>query len=273
MGFWSRVADFARRRSGESDDRLWGEWAGGGQSNAGVPVNSITAMRHVACMACVSILACDVAKIPFDIYRRLPDGGKEVFKDHPLHRLMRHPNNWQTAFEFKEMLQASLVLRGNGYAPVVRNGRGDPLYLVPVHPDRVGLFEAPSGEYFYAVTRNGLHEMAMLREHPLLIPSADTFHLRWQPMHNSLLGSSRLSLVQESLGLGIGLEEHQARFVGQGARTGGVLSTGGKIRQQGNPRVAPRGAAAPASGSAQLGRDRDPGAGAEMAGARPLDGR
>ena len=79
MGFWSRVADFARRRSGESDDRLWGEWAGGGQSNAGVPVNSITAMRHVACMACVSILACDVAKIPFDIYRRLPDGGKEVF--------------------------------------------------------------------------------------------------------------------------------------------------------------------------------------------------
>jgi len=65
MGFWSRVADFARRRSGESDDRLWGEWAGGGQSNAGVPVNSITAMRHVACMACVSILACDVAKIPF----------------------------------------------------------------------------------------------------------------------------------------------------------------------------------------------------------------
>ena len=156
MGFWSRVADFARRRSGDSDDRLWGEWAGGGQSNAGVPVNSITAMRHVACMACVSILACDVAKIPFDIYRRLPDGGKEVFKDHPLHRLMRHPNNWQTAFEFKEMLQASLVLRGNGYAPVVRNGRGDPLYLVPVHPDRVGLFEAPSGEYFYAVTRNGL---------------------------------------------------------------------------------------------------------------------
>ena len=229
MGFWSRVADFARRRSGESDDRLWGEWAGGGQSNAGVPVNSITAMRHVACMACVSILACDVAKIPFDIYRRLPDGGKEVFKDHPLHRLMRHPNNWQTAFEFKEMLQASLVLRGNGYAPVVRNGRGDPLYLVPVHPDRVGLFEAPSGEYFYAVTRNGLHEMAMLREHPLLIPSADMFHLRWLPMYNSLLGSSRLSLVRESLGLGIGLEEHQARFVGQGARTGGVLSTDQKF--------------------------------------------
>ena len=62
------------------------------------------------------------------------------------------------------MLQASLVLRGNGYAVAVRNGRGIPLYMVPISPDRVGLFEAPSGEYFYYVTRNGLHEMAMLQQ-------------------------------------------------------------------------------------------------------------
>ena len=117
MGFWSRVAQFASKQAGDvNDDRAFGFWDGS-RSNAGVDVNSITAMRHVACMACVSILAATCAKIPFDIYRRLPDGGKEVFKDHPLHRLMRNPNNWQTGFEFKEMLQASLVLRGNGYAP------------------------------------------------------------------------------------------------------------------------------------------------------------
>ena len=225
MGFWSRMADFAKRRSGDGDDRLWGDWAGGGVSAAGVPVTSATAMRHVAVMACVSILAGDVAKIPLGVYRRLPNGSKEIAKGHYLNRLLRDPNDWQTGFEFKEMLQASLVLRGNGYAAVVRNGRGDPLYMVPIHPDRVGLFEAPSGEYFYAVTRNGLHEMAMLRDQPLLIPSRDMFHLRWLPQWNSLLGSSRLSMVRQSIGLSLGLEEHQARFVAQGARTGGVLST------------------------------------------------
>ena len=127
------------------------------------------------------------------------------------------------------MLQASLVLRGNAYAVANRNGRGDPLSMVPIHPDRVGLFEAPSSQCFYCVTRNGLHEMAMLREHPLLIPSDDMLHIRWMPMWNSLLGSSRLAFVRESLGLGIGLEMHQARFVGQGARTGGVLSTDQKF--------------------------------------------
>jgi HK97 family phage portal protein len=230
MGLWSRIADFARRRSGDTgDDRLWGNWGGGGPTNSGVQISSFTAMQHVAVMACVSILSQDVAKIPLGIYRRLGNGGKQAAKEHYLHRLLREPNNWQTALEFKEMLTASLALRGNGYAVAVRDGRAEPKYLVPIHPDRVGLFEAPSGEYFYAVTRNGLHEMAMLRDLPLLIPSYDMLHVRWLSQWNSLLGSSRLTMVRESIGLGIGLEEHQARFVGQGARTGGVLSTDQKF--------------------------------------------
>ena len=226
MGFWSRIADFARRRSGDaSDDRMFGEWGDWGKSNSGVTVNSETAMRHVAVMACVSILAEDIAKIPLGVFRRLENGGKEPATDHYLHRLLRHPNEWQTGFEFKEMMQASLVLRGNGYAVAVRDGRGVPLYLVPIHPDRVGLFEAYDGSWFYAVTRNGLHELAVLKEQPLLIPARDMLHLRWLSQWNSLLGSSRLTMVRESVGLAIGMEEHQARFVGQGARTGGVLST------------------------------------------------
>ena len=236
MGFWSRVADFARQRDGDparyegiGPDTLWGEWGEGGGTASGVPVTTTSAMRHVAVMACVSILASDVAKIPLDVFRRLSNGGKEVLTDHYLHRLLRAPNDWQDGFEFKEMLQASLVLRGNGYAVAVRNGRGVPLYMVPIHPDRVGLFEAPTGEYFYFVTRNGLHEMAMLRDKPLMIPSYDMLHLRWMPMWNSLLGTSRLGMVRQSIGVSIGLEEHQARFIGQGARTGGVLSTDQKF--------------------------------------------
>jgi HK97 family phage portal protein len=35
--------------------------------------------------------------------------------------------------------------------------------------------------------------------------------------------------VRQLIGVSIGLEEHQARFIGQGARTGGVLSTDQKF--------------------------------------------
>lgn len=230
MSLWSRIGGALAVLKGDvNDDRLFGEWGEHGSSDSGVAVNSQTAMRHVAVMACVSILAEDVAKIPFNVFRRTADGGKEVAKNHILYPLLRNPNDWQTALEFKEMLTASLVLRGNGYAAVVRNYRADPLYLVPVHPDRVGLWEAPDGKFFYYVTRNGLHEMAMLRELPLMIPAYDMFHLRWLPQWNSLVGSSRLSMVRESIGLSMGLEKHQARFVGQGARTGGTLSTDQKL--------------------------------------------
>jgi HK97 family phage portal protein len=229
MGVWSRVAGWLRKSGPDDDqswdDRLFGDWGGGGPTNSGIEVNSLSALQHVACMACVSILAGDLAKIPLRLCRPGPNGGKQVVTDHWVADLLRHPNDWQTAFEFKELLQASLVLRGNAYAVAVRDYRGRPKYLVPIHPDRVGVFEAPDGSYFYAVTRNGLHEIAMLRDKPLLIPSEDMLHIRWLSTWNSLLGSSRLTMMRESLGLGIGMERHQARFLGQGARTAGVLTT------------------------------------------------
>jgi HK97 family phage portal protein len=235
MGLWSSLKSLTKGWDNDGDRDVSADltgWGMGGASSAGVSVNSFTAMQHVAVLACVSILSQDVAKIPLGVFRRLPNGGKEPARDHPLHRLLRHPNDWQTAFEFKEMMQAALVLRGNAYAVAVRDGRGKVLYLVPVHPDRVALWEAPDGSWFYMVTRNGLHEMAVLKSHPIMIPAEDVLHLRWLSQWNSLIGSSRIGMIRESIGLSMGLEQHQARFTGQGARSGGILSTDGKLGKE-----------------------------------------
>lgn len=229
MGLWSRLTGRFRKDSDAVGSELLGAYQDWGLSSSGVPVNSWTAMQHGPVMACVSILAEDIAKIPLGVFTRLPNGGKKPATDHYLHRLLRHPNDWQTAFEFKEMMQAALVLRGNAYAVAVRDGRGKPLYLVPVHPDRVTLYEAPGGEWFYLVTRSGLHDMAVLRDVPIMVPAEDVLHLRWLSQWNSLLGSSRIALARQPVGLAMGLEEHQARFTGQGARPSGVLSTENKL--------------------------------------------
>jgi hypothetical protein len=71
--------------------------------------------------------------------------------------------------------------------------------------------------------------MAMLRDPRLLVPSRDMFHLCRLPQWNSVIGSSRLSMVRQSIGLSVGRGEYQARFVGQAARTGGLLSTDQKF--------------------------------------------
>jgi len=239
MGLWDRIARFASRRSGSVGSELRDGFDDWDMSDAGVPVTSLRALQHVAVMACVSIVAEDVAKIPLDLYRRLPNGGKEPARGHWLRPLLRNPNGWQTAFEFKEMMQASLLLRGNAYAVAIRDDRGIyPVKLIPIFPDRVTIYEAPNGEVFYVVTRNGLHETAMLRDKPLFIPAEDVLHLRWLSTWNSLLGSNRIQMMRESVGLAMGLEQHQARFTGQGARSGGVLTTQGKLTQEVREQIA-----------------------------------
>jgi HK97 family phage portal protein len=217
MGLWNRITSAFGAKSGSLGgdpvgSEIFGLNEGWGWASSGIPVNSISAMQQVAVMACTSILSEDVAKLPL--------------------QLLRKPNAWQTRFEFIEMLQAALVLRGNGYAVIVRDARGTPTMLVPIHPDRVTLYEAPDGEIFYFVTRQGLHEMAVLKDLPIMIHSDDILHVRWLSNWNSLLGVSRIGLMREAIGLAMAQEQHAGNFARQAARPSGVLQTDRKLSKE-----------------------------------------
>ena len=133
-------------------------------------------------------------------------------------------------------MQAAVLLRGNGYAVIVRDYRGTPQMLVPINPDRVALWEAPDGELFYMVTRSGLHEMAVLRQEPLLIHSDDIFHLKALTL-NGLIGLSPISMARESIGLAISQEQLASRWAANGARPSGVLQTDRKLSPESAARL------------------------------------
>lgn len=231
MSLWSRVAGLWRKDPPSSDtvgSELW-ELFEANATAAGVRVNSFTALQQVAVYSCVQILSEDTAKLPLQIWRGDPQGKREPAKDHFLYRLLKRPNDWQTRFEFVEMMTAALALRTNAYAVIVRDGRGQPQQLVPIHPDRVVLFEAPGGDWFYLVTRDGLHEMAVLAHLPMMIAAEDMLHLRGMASWNSLLGVSRVSVMREPIGLALSQEQQAARLAGTGARPAGVLQTKDKL--------------------------------------------
>jgi len=237
MGLWNRIASAFGAKSGSIGgdpvgSEIFGLDGGWGWASSGIPVNSISAMQQVAVMACTSILSEDVAKLPLQLWRRQDDGGKKLATDHWLSGLLRRPNAWQTRFEFIEMLQAALVLRGNGYAVIVRDWRGTPTSLVPIHPDRVTLYESPDGSIFYFVTRQGLHEMAVLKDLPIMIHSDDILHIKWLSNWNSLLGVSRIGLMREAIGLAMAQEQHAGNFARQAARPSGVLQTDRKLSKE-----------------------------------------
>jgi HK97 family phage portal protein len=215
------------------DGYFGGGW--GVRSATGIQITQQTAMACDAVMACVSLLAEDVAKLKPRLVQRFEDGRRKPAVNQPFHQLTRRPNDWQTWQEFATMMMVGLLLRGNGYAVIVRDGRGRPIYLVPINPDKVGLWESPSGDLFYMVNRTGLHEMAKLATVPFLVPAADMFHLKGLSA-NGLLGLSKISLNRESIGLALAQEQQAARWLGNGARPSGILTTDAKL----TPEVAQR---------------------------------
>jgi len=106
--------------------------------SANGPVSPDQALRLSVVWACVKVLSETVGSTPIKLFRRLPNGGKERARDHPLYTLIaQRPNRWQTAMEWRELMQGHLSLRGNAYAEILADARGRITDLVPLHPDRV----------------------------------------------------------------------------------------------------------------------------------------
>lgn len=242
MGLFDRIARgmgarIARTNDTTTDALNWADWGWSTPTAAGVMVNQASAMQVSAVFACVSILSYDLAKLGASIFRGARRGKRQKATDHELYPLLRQPAPWLTWFEFCGMLQTSVLLRGNGYAVILRNARGKPTMLVPINPDRVALWEAQDGELFYMVTRSGLHEMAILREEPLLIHSDDIFHLKALTM-NGLLGLSPIGMARESIGLAIAQEQLASRWAGNSAKPSGILTTDQKLSPEAGKRLA-----------------------------------
>lgn len=225
MGIMTRLAGWLLRSNTANPEQwLIDFFRGGARSTTGVVVSQLRAMQETTCMASVAIRSGDLAKCPVHVYRQRKDGGRDILVNHSLERLLRKPNAWQTRLEFIEQMQAALLLEGNAYAGIRRNGRAQPVALVPFAPARVCLYEAPGGELYYKVTGTNAHERAQLAGFPDPIPAADVLHLRWMSF-NGLLGLSRRSLARDAIGLSLALEEHSSRLFANGARPGGVLET------------------------------------------------
>ncbi len=94
-----------------------------------------------------------VANTPFLTYRR-ENGGLDVATDHYLWPLLLEEANPElTAFRFKQLMQAWVMLWGNAFAEIQTNGRGQIIALWPWRPDSTQVSRGQSGfgplEYRY----------------------------------------------------------------------------------------------------------------------------
>ena len=118
-----------------------------GGSTAGKNVTERSAMQMTAVYSCVRVLSEAVASLPLHVYKYRSDGGKEKAIDHTLYRLLHdEPNPEMTSFVFRETLMTHLLLWGNAYAQVIRNGKGEVIALDPLMPNRMQVNRNEKGQ-------------------------------------------------------------------------------------------------------------------------------
>ena len=190
------------------------------RSISGARVSNEGALRLTAVYACVRVLSETFAVLPFVLYENKPGGGKKIITDHWLNKLFnKRPNRYQNPFEWREMLQGHLVLRGNAFNRMLFNARGEITELIPIHPDRIKIELLNGGEYRYIVTDpNGVQST---------LTRGEVWHLRGLSS-DGLIGMNPVEIAREAIGMGLSAQDYGARFFANDARP-----TGGWIEMEG----------------------------------------
>ena len=191
-----------------------------GGTASGKTVNERTAMQTTAVYACVRILAETIASLPLNIYRST-DNGKEKAIDHQLYYLLHdEPNPEMTSFVFRETLMSHLLLWGNAYAQIIRDGRGQILALYPLLPDRMTVDRTTEGQLYYEYRKDTGY---------VILRPEDILHIPGLGF-DGLVGYSPIAMAKDAIGMAIATEEYGGKFFANGASPGGVLEHPGVVK-------------------------------------------
>lgn len=201
-----------------------------GRTTSGKPVNERTAMQTTAVYACVRILAEAVASLPLHVYEYQDDGGKKLVYDHPLYYLLHdEPNPEMTSFVFRETLMSHLLIWGNAYAQIIRDGAGRVLGLYPLLPDKMEVQRDDRGNIYYVYSRNS-DENPMFKEYGnIKLKAEDVLHIPGLGF-DGLIGYSPIAMAKNAVGMTLACEEYGASFFANGANPGGVLEHPGVLK-------------------------------------------
>jgi len=207
-----------------------------GGSTAGKNVNERTAMQMTAVYACVRILSESIAGPPLTVYKYNDDGGKEKAYKHPLYTLLHdEPNPEMSSFVFRETLMTHLLLWGNAYAQIIRNGKGEVVALYPLMPNKMKVDRDENGHLYYEYNRSG--DEAVKGNSTVVMRPSDVLHIPGLGF-DGLVGYSPIAMAKNAIGMAIACEEFGAKFFANGAAPSGVLEHPGTIKDPGRVRDA-----------------------------------
>ena len=201
-----------------------------GKADSGEKVDEKSAMQIATVYACVRLLAETVAGLPLHLYR-MKDGSnaKERAVDHPLYKLLyRQPNPEMTSFSFRETMMTHLLLWGNSYAQIIRDGKNNVLALYPLLPEYVETDRDEKGQIYY-IYHAYTDEVPGEQNKDIYFRYDEVFHVPGLGF-NGLVGFSPIAMMKNSLGTTLAVEKYGSSFFRNGAQPSGVLEHPGVLK-------------------------------------------
>ena len=200
-----------------------------GSSASGKSVNERSAMQITAVCSCVRILSEAVASLPLHLYK-YTDTGTAKATEHLLYFLLHdEPNPEMTSFVFRETLMTHLLLWGNAYAQIIRNGKGEVLALYPLMPDRMNVDRDEYGNivYEYMVSQE---DAPINKGSTVKLSPQEVLHIPGLGF-DGLIGYSPIAMAKNAIGLAIATEEYGSKFFANGATPSGILEFPGTVKE------------------------------------------
>ena len=134
-----------------------------------------------------------------------------------------------TSFIFRETMMSHLLLHGNAYAQIIRNGRGEVVALYPLLPNKMDVSRENSGRLYYTYTRNSDEPNGRQKFEQVVLPREDVLHISGLGF-DGLIGYSPIAMAKNAIGIAIATEEYGATFFANGATPGGILEHPGIVK-------------------------------------------
>ena len=121
-----------------------------------------------------------------------------------------------------------LLLWGNAYAQIIRNGKGEVIALYPLMPNRMSVNRDSNGMLYYQYQKSNDDAPTMEGSSVILSPS-EVLHVPGLGF-DGLVGYSPIAMAKNAIGLSIAAEEYGAKFYANGAAPSGVLEHPGVLK-------------------------------------------
>lgn len=202
-----------------NDPRLLNFLRDGSATESGISVTAKSAMKNTTVIRCISLISFAMGTLPLHLRNKET---KEKATEHPLYRLLhRKPNAWQTAFEFRSLMQQRALgasgdgNRGDAFALIVRS-RDRIIQLVPLATERVTPKQLSDWSLEYKYQRPDGSSVTLKQQ--------DIFHLRFGLSEDGISGLSLVKQAAEAIGLALQTERAAARLFKNGMMVGGMMS-------------------------------------------------